>query len=115
MSKISSKISIGLHAKYPIFLSHFNQTSPLSTDVRKDPPISNFMKIRTLGAEIFHADRQTDRYDEANNRFSQFCESALKRLKIMCNLGDADWQSDSDSSICFSSLFGIHFFWSFPT
>jgi hypothetical protein len=28
------------------------------------------MKIRPLGAELFH----TDRRDEANNRFSQFCE-----------------------------------------
>jgi len=32
------------------------------------------MKIRQLGAELFHADRQTDRLDETNSRFSQFCE-----------------------------------------
>jgi hypothetical protein len=32
------------------------------------------MKIRPEGAELFHTDRQTDRYDEANSRFSQFCE-----------------------------------------
>ena len=39
----------------------------------------NLMKIRTLGAELFHADdRRTDRYDEANSRFSQFCERAHK-------------------------------------
>jgi len=33
------------------------------------------MKIRLVGAELFHADeqrnRQTDRHDEANSRFSQ--------------------------------------------
>ena len=34
------------------------------------------MKIRLLGAELFHADGQTDRRDEANSRFSQFCERA---------------------------------------
>jgi hypothetical protein len=36
------------------------------------------MKIRPVGAELFHADgdRQTDRHDEANSRFSQFCERA---------------------------------------
>jgi hypothetical protein len=39
------------------------------------------MKIRPVGAERFHADRQTDgrradRHDEANNRFSKFCERA---------------------------------------
>jgi len=32
------------------------------------------MKIPPVGAEFFHANRQTDGYDEANNRFSQFCE-----------------------------------------
>ena len=36
------------------------------------------MKIRKLGAELFHADGRTDRHDEANSRFSQFCECALQ-------------------------------------
>jgi len=39
-----------------------------------------FIKIRPVGAELFHADRQTDRqtitHDEADNRFSQFFGSA---------------------------------------
>jgi hypothetical protein len=43
---------------------------------------SNFMKIRPVGAEVFHADRQADRHDEANSRFPQFCEGAWKRLEI---------------------------------
>jgi len=38
------------------------------------------MKIRPMGAELFHVDRQTDgqmdRHDEANSRFSQFCQRA---------------------------------------
>ena len=34
------------------------------------------MKIRPVGAELFHADRQTDRYDEVNSRFSQFYKGA---------------------------------------
>ena len=33
--------------------------------------IWNFIKIRTVGAELFHADGQMDRYDEANSRFLQ--------------------------------------------
>jgi len=33
------------------------------------------MNIRPVGAESFHADRRTDRRDEANSHFSQFCES----------------------------------------
>jgi len=34
------------------------------------------MKIRLVGVELFFADGQTDRHDEANRRFSQFCERA---------------------------------------
>jgi len=34
------------------------------------------MKILPGGAELSHADRQTDIYDEADSCFSQFCESA---------------------------------------
>jgi len=33
------------------------------------------MKIRPVGAELFHVDGQTDMHGEANSRFSQFCES----------------------------------------
>ena len=32
------------------------------------------MKIRQVRAEFFYAERQTDRHDEANSRFSPFCE-----------------------------------------
>ena len=35
-----------------------------------------FVKILTVGAELFHADGQTAGHDEANSRFSQFCEGA---------------------------------------
>jgi len=34
------------------------------------------MKILSEGAELFHAVERTDRRDEANCRFSRFCESA---------------------------------------
>jgi hypothetical protein len=34
------------------------------------------MKIRPVGAELFHSDRQTDRHDEANRRFSELWERA---------------------------------------
>ena len=36
---------IGLHVQCPLFLSDFNET--------------NFMKIRPVGAELFHADGRT--------------------------------------------------------
>ena len=42
----------------------------------------NLMKIRPVGAELFHAGGRTDRHDEANRRFSQFRERA-KKISIM--------------------------------
>ena len=36
------------------------------------------MRIRLVGAELFHADGQTDRHDEANSSFSQILERAYK-------------------------------------
>jgi hypothetical protein len=53
-----SEMYIGLHVKYPLFLSDFNETWILSTDFSKNPQISHFMKIRPMWAE-FHADGQT--------------------------------------------------------
>ena len=34
------------------------------------------MKIPSVGAKFFHADRLTDGHAEANRRFSQLCERA---------------------------------------
>jgi hypothetical protein len=34
------------------------------------------MKIRPVGTESFHVDRQPDRNDEANSRIPEFYESA---------------------------------------
>jgi hypothetical protein len=36
----------------------------------------NLIKIRPVGAELFHADGRNDGRDGANSCFSQFCESA---------------------------------------
>jgi hypothetical protein len=87
-SEILSQMYIGLRVKCPLFLSDFNETWIFSTDFRKTQ-ISNFVKIRPVGAELFHGDRRrTKRHDEANSRFSQFCEKRLKCLLnsfILCN------------------------------
>jgi len=32
------------------------------------------MKISPVEAEVFHEDGQTDRHEEANSPFSEFCE-----------------------------------------
>jgi hypothetical protein len=36
------------------------------------------MKVRPVEPELFHADRQTGRYDEANCGLLKFCECAYK-------------------------------------
>jgi len=48
---ILSKMCIGLHVKYPLFLSDFNYTWIFSTDFQKNSQISNFRKILPVGAE----------------------------------------------------------------
>ena len=42
------------------------------------------MKIRQLGAELFHADRQTDSFDEVIVAFRNFANASneLNRLEI---------------------------------
>ena len=37
------------------------------------------MRIHTVGAEMFHKDRQ-DRHNEINGSFSQFCEGGLNNF-----------------------------------
>jgi len=44
--------------------------------------MSIFKKIHKVGAELFHADRQTDRHGEANRRFSQFLPKAPKHAEF---------------------------------
>jgi len=67
---------IGLHVKYPLFLSDCNETWIFSPNFRKILKYQMFMKIRPVGAELFHTEGRSDGHDEANGRFSQFCERA---------------------------------------
>ena len=47
------------------------------TDFReKKLKTSNFNKIRLVGADLLYEAGKTDGHDEANSRFSQFCEGA---------------------------------------
>jgi hypothetical protein len=57
-------------------VSDFNETLLFWTDFFKRGKAQNLIKIRSVAVELFHADGQTDRHEEANTRFSQFCGSA---------------------------------------
>ena len=70
---------IGLHAKYPLFLSGFNETLTSERfSKKKIAQISNFVKIRSVGAELLHADRRTD-MTKLIVVFSQFLRTLLNR------------------------------------
>jgi len=45
-----------------------------SQKIFKKTEISIFMRIHPLGAELSHVDGQTDRHNEADSHFSQFCK-----------------------------------------
>jgi len=55
------KMFIGLHVKNQIFLTDFNSYPVLSTDFSKNTQISDFMTIRPVGTELFHAEGRTSR------------------------------------------------------
>ena len=46
--------------KYAVFLSDFNTTWISLIDVRKKAQTSSFIRIRPMGAELFHAEGRTD-------------------------------------------------------
>jgi hypothetical protein len=54
------KMCIGLYVKYPVYLLVVKQNHIFSTDFQNSQ-ILIFTKIRLVGAELFHADRRTDR------------------------------------------------------
>jgi len=58
------KMYIGPHVQYPLFLSDFNGTLHILMDFRKNSHILNFMKIRPVGAQMYHADGRTNRQTE---------------------------------------------------
>ena len=64
MSETLSKLSSGLHVRYMLFLTDFNETWFFSKFFSKNTKIQHFMKIRPVGAELWHADGQTDRQTE---------------------------------------------------
>ena len=83
LSEIWSKMYIGLHVKYPLFLSDFNGNWIFSTYFRNILKISNFMKIRPVGVELlFHAVVRMGGRDEANIRFFASLRTRLKIIGV---------------------------------
>jgi hypothetical protein len=66
--------------KVPVILVRLLSNLNFLDSLSKNTQISNIMKIRPVESELYQADRRTDgrtdRHDEANSRFSQFCQYA---------------------------------------
>jgi len=56
------KMDVGLHVKYPLFLSEFNEFEFFLENLKKNTQILNLMKICPVGAELFHAGKKTERW-----------------------------------------------------
>ena len=54
-----------------------------SRQILKNAQMSNFIKILPLGAELFHADRQTDGQTETSKLIVAFCKFANAPKKLI--------------------------------
>jgi len=51
---------VDVQVKFPLLFSDFNQISNFLDKFSKNTQMPNFVKIRPVGVELFHADGQTD-------------------------------------------------------
>jgi hypothetical protein len=78
-SEVLTQMCIGLHVKYPLLLSDFNETWIFWTDVRKILKYQILWKSvqweRSCSMRIERQkERRPDGHDESNSHFSQFYE-----------------------------------------
>jgi len=75
-ARYAEKSFIGLYVTYPLLVSDFNETWIFWTVKKKHIQISHFMKIRSVRAGLFHADRQTDGRTDLTKLIVDFCNFA---------------------------------------
>ena len=76
-SKIVSYMYVGIHAKYPLFLTSFNKTWLFPNRFSKNFQVSNFMKIRPVGTEFVLCGRT-----DGQTWQSQYSLFAILRIRL---------------------------------
>ena len=74
---------IGLHTKYLIFLSDFNELE-FSSQIFKYTQIPNFIKIHPVGAELFHTDGRMDGHTDMTKLIATYCNFAKVPKNCPC-------------------------------
>ena len=86
---------IGLHLKYPFFLSDFKGTWIFSTRVQ-NPETQNIKKISPVEAELFYADRRTDmtKLRVAVRNFANASKTATEGCRLIEATNCLEWQGN---------------------
>jgi hypothetical protein len=82
LRRIQRDVIINVHrssCRVPVILFRLYSNFNFPYKYSKNLQILNFVKIRPIGADLFHADRQTYRHDAAHIRFSQFVKARNKK------------------------------------
>jgi len=66
-----SKMYFGLHVIYSLCVLDFNEKFEFVEGFSKDTQISDSIELLPEGAELYHAERRTDRYDDSKSRLSK--------------------------------------------
>jgi len=69
---------IGLHVNYPLFLSDFSENE-ISVQIFEKSSHIKLYENSSSGSRVVtcgQTDGRTDKHDEVDRRFSQFCERA---------------------------------------
>ena len=72
---------LGLHIKYPLFLSDINETWNVLDRFSKNTEIKNFMKLHPMGAELF---REDERKNGQANKTKGNNRSPKIHLCVLC-------------------------------
>ena len=83
--EIWSNMYIGLHVKYLLSLSDFNESWILSTAFQKTE-ISNWIKIRPVAAQLFHAHRGRTYMTKLTLAFRNFADAPKIEKYLLCHL-----------------------------